>query len=81
MTVLQGHYDKGATLPRHAHPHEQITWVLGGSVRIVTDGGEVILGAGEMAHIPGGVPHEATALANAEIAEMFSPVREDLRQS
>ncbi len=47
VTLAHWQIEAGATLPEHAHPHEQITWVLegqlaltvGGETRVVEGGG------------------------------------------
>ena len=81
MTILRGHYDQGAVVALHSHPHEQLTWVLSGALAVEVDGEITTVRSGEVAHVPGGLPHEATALEETEFAEVFNPVREDLRAS
>lgn len=71
--------DKGARVPQHSHHHEQITYLLEGSLRfwIGEDREEMILRAGEVLHIPPHVPHEAEALEDCLDVDVFSPPRED----
>ncbi|MGH7359504.1 MAG: cupin domain-containing protein, partial [Candidatus Rokuibacteriota bacterium] len=57
--------DKGCVVPKHSHENEQITYILEGALRfwIGDDGAEeVVVRAGEVLHIPSGVPHKAEAL-------------------
>lgn len=68
---------RGSVLPRHAHPHEQTGYLVRGALRL-TIGAEVFdAGPGDCWCIPGGVEHEAVALADSVAIEVFSPVRED----
>lgn len=50
--------EAGGLFPRHAHEAEQITFVLEGELRFALDGRpEVVVRAGEVIAIPGGLPH------------------------
>jgi quercetin dioxygenase-like cupin family protein len=69
--------DQGSTLPRHAHPHEQIGYLVAGRLRL-TVGAEVLdAGPGDSWCIPGNVEHGAETLADSVAFEVFAPVRED----
>ncbi|HMJ34257.1 MAG TPA: cupin domain-containing protein [Baekduia sp.] len=82
VTLLRLALSSGTTLPRHAHPHEQHTTVLEGRLAVVFDdeaaGGVIEVGPGETISIPGGLPHEARALAGVVALELFVPRRDDL---
>ncbi|MBO9361473.1 MAG: cupin domain-containing protein [Thermoflexus sp.] len=67
-----------AVVPPHAHPHEQITLVIQGRLRLRMAGEEAELGPGEIVHIPAGVEHEVTFLEDALVFDVFQPPREDL---
>jgi quercetin dioxygenase-like cupin family protein len=67
----------GAVVPAHAHPHEQITLVLQGRLRLRMAEEETELGPGEIVHIPSGVEHEVTFLEDALVFDVFQPPRED----
>lgn len=71
----------GTQLPEHQHPHEQTSTVLAGRFRFWVAGEERILEAGEVAIIPGGVPHRGEALTDCRIIDVFAPVREDYKLS
>jgi len=65
-------------LPNHHHPHEQITYILKGSVKMIAGGKKQVLEAGQMAVIPSNVEHEVTALEeDTSILDVFYPLRED----
>lgn len=68
---------KGAVIPLHFHPNEQITWITSGSVKVVSQGKEFIVKAGDVLIIPPNVPHEFTALEDTIDIDYFTPVRAD----
>ncbi len=79
MTVVFFSLAPGATVPEHAHPHEQIGTVLKGSIELTIGGEKKVVSAGEAYHIPGDVVHSGNNQnAPAEIIEIFSPARDDL---
>lgn len=67
----------GAKLPSHAHPHEQIGYLLSG--RIVLRIGESAreMGPGDSWCVPSGVAHRADVIEESVALEVFSPARED----
>jgi quercetin dioxygenase-like cupin family protein len=72
--------DEGAVVPKHSHDNEQFTYILSGALRfwIGEDGErEMVLGAGEVLHIPSGVPHRAQALEDTLDLDIFCPPRTD----
>ena len=70
--------DAGSHLPEHQHPHEQLTHVLRGRLRLTIAGVAHELGAGQSVCIPGGTPHAADTLEDTLVVDTFSPPREDL---
>ena len=68
---------KGAVIPLHFHPNEQITWITKGSVKVLSQGKEFIVKAGDVLIIPPYVPHEFIALEDTIDIDFFTPVRED----
>ncbi len=77
MTVARILLAKGAHVPRHEHPNEQITNVLEGRLRFVMGDEERIVSAGATVLIPADLPHEVEALEDSIALDVFSPVRED----
>lgn len=78
QTMVRYRYQPGSTFPVHAHPQEQITLVLSGTITFIVAGSEFRLGPGDVAVIPGGVEHSATVEGD-EAVETFnalSPRRE-----
>jgi quercetin dioxygenase-like cupin family protein len=68
---------KGAAVPAHRHPNEQITHVLTGALRFVVEGREVVVRGGETLHIPANAEHSAQALEETDEIDAFSPIRTD----
>ena|SRR5262245_25746423 len=77
MTVALINLAKGAVVPRHSHPNEQVVNVLEGRLRVVLDDGELEAVAGETLPLAADVPHEVEALEDSVVLDVFSPVRED----
>lgn len=68
----------GARVPAHSHPHEQLGYVIEGSI-ILRIGDETReIGPETCYVIPGGVEHEGTGGPNGcLVMDVFSPPRED----
>lgn len=81
MTVASWSVDAGATFPEHAHPHEQISVVTEGKFELTIDGETDVLRPGRIAVIPSDTIHSGRAVTDCEIIDVFSPVREDYRQT
>ena len=77
MTLARITLRKGALVPRHEHPNEQIATVLEGRLRFVVWNEERVVVAGESVPLPANVPHEVEALEDSVVLDVFSPVRED----
>jgi quercetin dioxygenase-like cupin family protein len=72
--------ERGCLVPKHAHMHEQLSYVLDGHLRLLVgeDGGETYdVRAGEVVILPSNVPHAAEAMADTRVLDVFSPPRED----
>jgi quercetin dioxygenase-like cupin family protein len=71
---------RGCVVPRHAHVHEQVTYVLDGCLRLTVGEDAATshdLRAGEVIHLPSNLPHGALALEDTRVLDVFSPPRED----
>ena len=82
MMLAHVYLDKGAVVPTHQHENEQLTYILSGTLKfwIGDPEGEVeelVVGAGEVLHIPSNVPHKAEALEDTVDVDVFSPPRQD----
>lgn len=74
------HLKKGAHIPMHKHPNEQITYIIKGKVKINTiDKGNrktYIISAGQVIVFPENVSHEFFALENTLDLDVHVPVRQ-----
>lgn len=79
LMLIRHYFEKGWTGARHSHPHHQLVYVVRGALKLDV-GGEVFeAGAGDSFVVDGGVEHQAWALENSEVLDVFTPVREDYR--
>jgi quercetin dioxygenase-like cupin family protein len=66
-TVVRYTYHPGCVFPIHQHPEEQVTVVHTGVIEFEVGGEPVSLRAGQLAVIPGGVPHGARVIGNETV--------------
>lgn len=79
MMLCEVTLDAGAVVPMHTHPHEQTGYLVSGRIRLQIEAEARDLPPGDCWMIPGGVPHEATALDACVIIDAFSPPRDEYR--
>ena len=75
--LAQTYLKRGALVPMHSHESEQMTYILQGALRVLVGGEEIVVGEGEVLHIPAGTPHQAEALEDTFELDIFSPIRRD----
>lgn len=75
--LVRWEFDKGAVAARHSHPHEQIVVMVEGRLKLIVGDAERILGRDDIVVIPPNIPHEAEALEDTVVIDIFSPPRED----
>lgn len=65
--------------PFHDHPHEQVSYVAEGHLRLFVEGaGDMELKKGDMFAIPSGIPHTIQTLSPVvRIVDSFTPLRQD----
>jgi quercetin dioxygenase-like cupin family protein len=79
LMFVEVHFEPGAVGNVHSHPHEQAVYVLQGSVRLTIDGQPRDLKVGDTCRIPSNVVHNAVALEESLLLDVFSPPRSDFR--
>ena len=79
MMICKFILDAGVEIPSHAHPHEQVGYVVSGKVRITVGEDGFVLGPGDSYYAPSGVQHDALVLQKAVVVDTFNPPREDYR--
>ncbi len=76
MTIFD--FEKGAVIPPHSHPHEQITYIVEGELEFTVEGKTRILKKGDGVVILSGREHSARVLkAPARAVDAWYPRRED----
>jgi len=71
----------GAHAAAHQHPHEQIFWLISGTMEFRLGGEKRTCRAGDVGVIAGGVEHEAWFPEDTEVVDVFAPPREDFLTS
>jgi len=72
---------KGWVGARHSHPHEQLVYIIRGHLRFT--GGDKTFDArgGDSFVVPGDIEHQARAVEESEVLDVFTPFREDYAES
>jgi quercetin dioxygenase-like cupin family protein len=78
MMQMEVTLDGGSTLAVHTHPHEQITYVVRGRLRMLVNGEARELGPGDSLLLPGDTPHGVQVIEDSLVIDTFNPPREDL---
>jgi quercetin dioxygenase-like cupin family protein len=70
----------GAVVPTHSHPHEQMGFMVSGTMEFTIEGETRVFSGNEMYFVPGGVPHSAKGGPGGAVAlDAFTPPREEYR--
>jgi quercetin dioxygenase-like cupin family protein len=80
LMLVRHYFEKGWVGARHSHPHHQLVYVVSGTIRVDVDGRVFDVQAGDSFVVDGDVEHQASALAESEVLDVFTPVREDYRE-
>lgn len=70
--------DRGSKLPEHRHPHEQVSFLMSGHLRLWVGGVQHDMFAGDTVMIPSNVLHSAETIEDCVAIDTFAPPREDL---
>lgn len=72
------HFEKGAIGALHSHPHEQIGYIISGSLIYKEEGQEdKVLKAGDTYYVAPNVEHGVVALEETMLFDVFTPMRKD----
>lgn len=77
MSLTEFRLQKGHDLPAHEHAHEQIGYLISGSLELTIESEAFKVAPGDSWCVPGGVSHSAKVLEDSVTIEVFSPVRDD----
>ena len=71
----------GSEVPMHSHPHDQVGYVVSGSMELTIHDETRACEEGDSYYIPGDVPHKAFVADGAVVIDVFNPPREDYLDS
>lgn len=77
MMLVRHRMRKGWVGARHSHPHEQMVYIVSGHIVFEHPGGRFDAKTGDSFLVAGGVEHQASALEDSEVLDIFTPYRED----
>jgi quercetin dioxygenase-like cupin family protein len=77
LMLVRNLMEKGWIGLRHSHPHEQLVYVIRGHIQFTGGEGTFNARTGDSFVVPGGVEHQARALEESEVLDVFYPYRED----
>jgi quercetin dioxygenase-like cupin family protein len=77
MMLVRHRMEKGWAGAKHSHPHEQLVYIVSGHLSLRYPGGVVEAKMGDSFLVPGNVEHQAWALEDSEVLDIFTPCRED----
>jgi quercetin dioxygenase-like cupin family protein len=80
LMLVRHFFEKGWVGARHSHPHHQLVYVVHGAIRVDVAGRVFDVHKGDSFVVDGGVEHQASALEESEVLDVFTPVREDYRE-
>ena len=77
LMLVRHQFTAGWVGAAHAHPHHQLVYVISGAIAITVEGETQTAHAGDSFVVDGGVTHQATALENSVVLDVFTPIRQD----
>ena len=77
LFLAEHRMEKGWVGARHSHPHEQIVYVATGHLKVTIGNETFEVKAGDSFVVRGGVEHQASALAESLVIDVFTPCRQD----
>lgn len=80
MMLVRHRLLKGWVGTSHRHPHEQLVYVVSGQIEFIGGEKTFSLRSGDSVLVEGNVEHQATALEDSEVLDVFVPCRSDYAQ-
>lgn len=81
LFLAEHRMEKGWVGAAHSHPHEQIVYIVRGHLKVCSGGQTFDLRAGDSFVVRGGVEHQASAVEESDVIDVFTPCREDYIRS
>lgn len=77
LMLVQNVLEKGWRGTLHSHPHTQAVFVLRGHIQFASEGRTLDLCAGDSVVVAGDIDHQAWALEDSAVLDVFTPARRD----
>lgn len=77
LMMVRHHFTKGWVGARHSHPHHQMVYIVKGHIVFEAEGKQWDLRFGDSLVVDGGIDHQASALEDSEVLDIFTPYRQD----
>ena len=77
LMLVRHNFEKGWVGARHSHPHHQMVYIVSGHIVFQAEGKSWDLRAGDSVVVDGNLDHQASALEDSEVLDIFTPYRED----
>ncbi len=77
IMLAEFEFQEGVGGETHTHPHEQIGYVVEGTIEFNLNGEKKLLHAGDSMYIAPNLPHGAKAITAAKTIDVFSPIRDE----
>jgi len=77
MMLVRHEMRKGWIGEAHRHPHEQMVYVISGHLRVIVGGDPIDVLSGDNFIVGCNVEHQATAIEDSVVLDVFCPARED----
>ena len=77
MMLVEHRMASGWAGARHAHPHDQLVYLVKGRIGFSCGDDVFEVAAGDSFVVKGGLEHSAWALEEAVVLDVFTPYRED----
>jgi quercetin dioxygenase-like cupin family protein len=77
LMLVRHNFIKGWVGARHSHPHHQMVYVVSGHIVFEAEGKSWNMRAGDSIVVDGSLDHQASALEDSEVLDIFTPFRED----
>lgn len=81
LMLVRHSMEKGWVGARHSHPHEQLVYIVRGHIQFSAAGGSFAARIGDSFVVPGGIEHQAHAIEESEVLDVFTPPRADYLQN
>ena len=77
LFLAEHRMERGWAGARHSHPHDQIVYVVSGHLRVTCGKKTFDVRTGDSFVVRGGIEHQAQALEQSHVIDVFTPCRSD----